>query len=480
MQSRCGPSSRSWDSASVMFWLRVVVIVCVVFFFSSRRRHTRSDRDWSSDVCSSDLDHVARPSAASFTLTRASGGFSCQRRHLLGFRRPRRPLPLSRRDELREGPAPARALPWPQSAFPVGRTARRASRRRPMSTFRRIAAVLTFPAIAYMGAACERTDTPTAPRPMASTTADPTLVVDRDGKASATDCNASDPAYLTISAAVTAASSGDIIIVCPATYTENVVLNKSLTLRGAQSGVDARGRVAASEAIVTPLVAATRTLELQTGSLGSIIDGFTFLGGSRAIESTTGPIDRLQILNNPILGFTGSGVFLNDNGINITVDKNEIDGSAKVGAGDLFHLDQDNFDGFWFTNNNVVNGRTATGFFVDGSRNVDKSTAGARAPLFSGNFIDGNQTGVNLGRLAWGDGPITGNTFSNNLFDGLQGGPKNSAISQNIFDSNGRNGLLLTGFGGTTNPARGAQGNTVTQNCFTGNGFPLGGAGIFF
>src|SRR2546421_468427 len=25
-----------------------------LFFFSSRRRHTRSDRDWSSDVCSSD------------------------------------------------------------------------------------------------------------------------------------------------------------------------------------------------------------------------------------------------------------------------------------------------------------------------------------------------------------------------------------------------------------------------------------------
>src|SRR5690606_39762979 len=27
----------------------------VVFFFSSRRRHTRFSRDWSSDVCSSDL-----------------------------------------------------------------------------------------------------------------------------------------------------------------------------------------------------------------------------------------------------------------------------------------------------------------------------------------------------------------------------------------------------------------------------------------
>src|SRR2546428_8462728 len=32
--------------------MRVIVFF---FFFSSRRRHTRSDRDWSSDVCSSDL-----------------------------------------------------------------------------------------------------------------------------------------------------------------------------------------------------------------------------------------------------------------------------------------------------------------------------------------------------------------------------------------------------------------------------------------
>src|SRR5699024_12036776 len=32
------------------------LFVYSVFFFSSRRRHTRSKRDWSSDVCSSDLD----------------------------------------------------------------------------------------------------------------------------------------------------------------------------------------------------------------------------------------------------------------------------------------------------------------------------------------------------------------------------------------------------------------------------------------
>src|SRR5699024_11265927 len=32
------------------------IIAFFFFFFSSRRRHTRSKRDWSSDVCSSDLD----------------------------------------------------------------------------------------------------------------------------------------------------------------------------------------------------------------------------------------------------------------------------------------------------------------------------------------------------------------------------------------------------------------------------------------
>src|SRR6266536_4973248 len=31
-----------------------------IFFFSSRRRHTSSTRDWSSDVCSSDLDPGVR------------------------------------------------------------------------------------------------------------------------------------------------------------------------------------------------------------------------------------------------------------------------------------------------------------------------------------------------------------------------------------------------------------------------------------
>src|SRR5207245_4485332 len=38
---------------------------CAFFFFSSRRRHTRCYRDWSSDVCSSDLNSE-KPNSESF------------------------------------------------------------------------------------------------------------------------------------------------------------------------------------------------------------------------------------------------------------------------------------------------------------------------------------------------------------------------------------------------------------------------------
>src|SRR5438874_9725161 len=39
----------------ILFCFFFVIFFFFFFFFSSRRRHTRSLRDWSSDVCSSDL-----------------------------------------------------------------------------------------------------------------------------------------------------------------------------------------------------------------------------------------------------------------------------------------------------------------------------------------------------------------------------------------------------------------------------------------
>src|SRR2546422_7183631 len=72
-----------------MGFILVVHRSCLLyFFFSSRRRHTRCSRDWSSDVCSSDLaDGMGEPrldrlgSEAGFTKHRvgANKGAPCRR-----------------------------------------------------------------------------------------------------------------------------------------------------------------------------------------------------------------------------------------------------------------------------------------------------------------------------------------------------------------------------------------------------------------
>src|SRR6266852_7895825 len=49
-------------------FVRLYAITMLFFLFSSRRRHTRCYRDWSSDVCSSDLDlrDTVKPGAKYF------------------------------------------------------------------------------------------------------------------------------------------------------------------------------------------------------------------------------------------------------------------------------------------------------------------------------------------------------------------------------------------------------------------------------
>src|SRR2546422_6750289 len=52
---RSKDGGRLWEER--MYGMKEVhyVVTLAIFFFSSRRRHTRCSRDWSSDVCSSDL-----------------------------------------------------------------------------------------------------------------------------------------------------------------------------------------------------------------------------------------------------------------------------------------------------------------------------------------------------------------------------------------------------------------------------------------
>src|SRR5690606_40874049 len=73
-----------------VFSLVIICITCFLyyfvfyvhsfFFFSSRRRHTRFSRDWSSDVCSSDLPGVSKGGRGLSACERSPGGAAPNRR----------------------------------------------------------------------------------------------------------------------------------------------------------------------------------------------------------------------------------------------------------------------------------------------------------------------------------------------------------------------------------------------------------------
>src|SRR5207237_563109 len=141
----------------------------------------------------------------------------------------------------------------------IGEIARFASRRSPMQTFRRTAAVLTFPAIAYLGAACQDTPTEAPPRPVAMV-GGPTCNVPAD--------------YPTIQLAVNDPGC-TTIDVAAGLYPETVTIPRTLTLNGAQAGIDARTRAVplASESVVG---APDGAFQIEGDKV--VINGFTIQG----------------------------------------------------------------------------------------------------------------------------------------------------------------------------------------------------------
>jgi nitrous oxidase accessory protein NosD len=79
--------------------------------------------------------------------------------------------------------------------------------------------------------------------------------------------------YPTIQQAIDAASDGDTIIVAAGSFKENVTVDKSLTLKGAQAGVDARNRSGAETIIEPDEGAGIRILTIADRVI--VIDGFT-------------------------------------------------------------------------------------------------------------------------------------------------------------------------------------------------------------
>ena len=131
----------------------------------------------------------------------------------------------------------------------------------------------------------------------------------------------------TITSAITVANSGDTIVVDAGIYNEQIFINKSLTLEGAQVNIDARTRsfVASNESIITFATPAFGTGIVNILAPNIILNGFTVQGNGTIVNSTaaifagdlgsflpnTSTIDvtGLQLLNN-IVQNNANGVLI--------------------------------------------------------------------------------------------------------------------------------------------------------------------------
>src|SRR2546422_11115879 len=80
-----------------------MLISVVFFFFSSRRRHTRCSRDWSSDVCSSDLNYGRGRSDHWIVAVTADSKRGSTRKTFIALLSHYRSLALRRSEERRVG-----------------------------------------------------------------------------------------------------------------------------------------------------------------------------------------------------------------------------------------------------------------------------------------------------------------------------------------------------------------------------------------
>jgi nitrous oxidase accessory protein NosD len=145
------------------------------------------------------------------------------------------------------------------------------------------------------------------------------------------NCLSPATACQTINAAIGKASSGDTINVAAGTYNESVVVNKTVTLRGARAGVDARTRVGA-ESIINN---SCSPVGIYADSV--VLDGFTVQGSTDSDPCTIAGI----WMNPGGWGFQGGAQILN-NIVQNNISGIELDNLGPLQARVQYNLIQNN------------------------------------------------------------------------------------------------------------------------------------------
>lgn len=274
--------------------------------------------------------------------------------------------------------------------------------------------------------------------------------------------------YQLISLAVLAASPGDTITVCPGTYPELVNVNKTLTILGAQSGVDARlvtrTGLPATESVVTGL-AGTTSFYVTANNV--TIDGFTVQGatlpnvfgfGIVLGGGTTGANVVNNIVQNNIAGLSLANSGATQAVIRYNVFRNNNQPGPATGTG--IYTDEFNAGGtltnVLIDNNNFIANATEGISF-------SSSTAGSQSNVtVSNNLFDGNGRAVFLYNII--SSTFTGNTLRNatqaatadiRIFGGVNG----FTIQCNNLSAGAGRAIRINNDGGSSN-----SNITITSN----------------
>jgi hypothetical protein len=263
---------------------------------------------------------------------------------------------------------------------------------------------------------------------------------------------------MTINGAIGKASAGDTINVADGIYHEAVVINKTLTLRGGQSGVDARTRSGA-ESIIDDACA-----PVQITADNVTLDGFTVQG-----STLSDPCLNTGIWTNPGFSGTQGGHQIINNIIQNNISGIELDNTAALQTRVQFNLIQNNNNPGPGSGNGIQSNFGLQNALIDNNKFVGQVNSSVLMPgtgsspiTISNNTLD---TGIAL--FASSGIAITGNTSIGNTVDGtiyMGGGVSSVTITSNVLN-NGVEAIVVE------DPFSIGPNSTVTahNNCISGN-----------
>ena len=126
-----------------------------------------------------------------------------------------------------------------------------------------------------------------------------TLFVAPNGSSSGSGWSCDDATFSSINAAVAAAAAGGTVVVCPGTYSEDVIVNKALNLMGRDATIDATGLENGVQVVASNVVVDGFTIQNANGE--GVLAGVDALTEGPLLPATGPVLTDVTVSNNAVI-----------------------------------------------------------------------------------------------------------------------------------------------------------------------------------